>query len=67
MTGLFGRGPRRNTVSRAFWLDLANSGRRLPIATHLILHEHADPDAILVDGTRLAAVMSEAADRFRSP
>lgn len=54
-------------MSRRFFLDLAASGRRVPIATHLVLHEQADPDAILVNGRRLASVMSETARRFDSP
>ena len=48
-------------------LELARSGRRMPIATHLVLHEKSDPEAILIDGERLAAVMLETAERFGNP
>jgi uroporphyrinogen-III decarboxylase len=54
-------------MKREFYLDLAKSGRRLPIATHLVLHEKADPEAILLSGPRMAAVMAETARRFESP
>jgi uroporphyrinogen-III decarboxylase len=54
-------------MQRSFYLDLAASGRRLPIATHLVLHEEDDPQAILLDGKRLAQVMISTARRFESP
>jgi uroporphyrinogen-III decarboxylase len=54
-------------MKREFYLDLARSGRRLPIATHLVLHEKADPEAILLSGPRMADVMAETARRFASP
>jgi len=54
-------------MSRQFYLELAATGRRVPIAAHLVLHERPDPEAILVDGARLAGVMAETADRFHSP
>lgn len=54
-------------MERSFYLELAASGKRLPVATHLVLHEHADADAILLDGERLASVMTETARRFASP
>lgn len=54
-------------MKRDFYLKLAESGKRLPIATHLVLHEKADPEAILLDGKRMAEVMSETAHRFGSP
>jgi len=54
-------------MSRQFFLDLAASGKRVPVATHLVLHESPDPEAVLVDGKRLAAVMTETAYRFGSP
>ena len=54
-------------MDRSFYFDLAASGKRLPVATHLVLHEHDDPEAILLDGARLAAVMIETARRFDSP
>lgn len=39
----------------------------MPIGTHLMLHAHEDPEAILLDGPQLGAVVAEAADRFRTP
>jgi uroporphyrinogen-III decarboxylase len=54
-------------MQRSFYLDLAATGKRLPVATHLVLHEKEDPQAILLDGESLAAVMVETARRFDSP
>src|SRR5208283_4636087 len=54
-------------VDKSFYIDLAREGRRLPIITHMVLHEKEDPDSILLDGERLAAVMLEAAERFDNP
>ncbi len=54
-------------MDRSFYLALAATGKRLPVATHLVLHEKEDPEAILLDGQRLAAVMIETARRFDSP
>jgi uroporphyrinogen-III decarboxylase len=54
-------------MERQFYYDLAASGRRIPIATHLVLHERPDPEAVLFDGKRLAEVTAEAARRFGSP
>jgi uroporphyrinogen-III decarboxylase len=52
-------------MHRSFYLGL--SGRRLPVATHLVLHENPEPEAILLDGRRLAEVLVETARRFDSP
>jgi len=54
-------------MDRGFYLGLAEAGLRMPIGTHLVLHEHPDPDAIVRDGERLGRVVEEAARRFRSP
>lgn len=54
-------------MDRQFYLDMAREGRRFPIATHLVLHEEADPEAILIDGGRLAQVMRKTAYRFECP
>ena len=54
-------------MERSFYLELAATGKRLPVATHLVLHEKLDPEAILLDGKRLAEVMIETARRFDSP
>ena len=50
-----------------FYIDLARAGRCLPIATHLVLHEKKNPEAVLLNGTLMAAVMQEAAERFNNP
>ncbi len=52
--------------SRIF-LDLAASGHRSPIGTHLVLHTKPDADAILLEGPRLGGVAVETAERFRTP
>lgn len=54
-------------MDRDFYLHQAASGLRLPIGTHLILHEHPDHEAIAQDGGRLGRVVEEAARRFRVP
>ena len=54
-------------MNRDLFLNLAREGHCLPIGTHLVLHEQPDPDAILLDGERLGAVVIEAARRFRTP
>jgi len=54
-------------MDRRFYLDLAASGLRMPIGTHLVLHQHPDPEAIVLDGRRLGAVVEEAARQFGSP
>jgi uroporphyrinogen-III decarboxylase len=52
---------------RQYYLDLAASGLRMPIGTHLVLHEHADHETLPNDGRRLGGVIEEAALRFRCP
>ncbi len=54
-------------MDRQFYLGLAESGLRMPIGTHLVLHEHADPEVIVRDGQRLGKVVEEAALRFHCP
>ncbi len=54
-------------MSRQLYLDLAARGLRMPIGTHLVLHGHADPKAIELDGRRLGAVVLETAERFSTP
>jgi uroporphyrinogen-III decarboxylase len=54
-------------MTRQCYLDWAAGELRVPIAADLILHERKDPQAALFDGGRLAAVMTETADRFRIP
>jgi len=54
-------------MQRQFYLDLAKKGLRVPIGTHMILHEKADHDTIIHYGDRLGAVMIEAAQYYKSP
>jgi len=54
-------------MNRKYYLDLAASGLRMPIGTHLVLHEHPDHEEIVHDGGRLGRVVEEAARRFRIP
>lgn len=54
-------------MDRSFYLELAASGHRAPVAADLVLHEKSDPQAIKHDGARLGAVIAEAARRYDSP
>lgn len=54
-------------MKRNFYLDLAALGLRMPIGTHLVLHQYTDPEAILLDGRRLGEVLVETAERFKTP
>jgi len=54
-------------MSREFYLDLARKKHRVPVGTHLALHRHADPEAVMLDGNRLGAVIAEAAAQFATP
>ena len=54
-------------MDRSTYLNWAASKLRMPIGTHLILHEHPDADQIIRDGRKLGAVVEEAARRFRTP
>jgi hypothetical protein len=54
-------------MDRSFYLDLAASGLRMPIGTHLVLCEQADPAAVALDGQKLGRVVEAAARRFRTP
>ena len=54
-------------MERSYYLELAESGLRMPIGTHLVLHEHADAEAILLEGERLGSVVEEAARTFGAP
>jgi uroporphyrinogen-III decarboxylase len=54
-------------MERSFYLDLAADGLRMPIGADLVLHEHDDPEAILLDGQRLGQVIAETARRYRTP
>ncbi len=54
-------------MSRAYFLELAARNLRMPIGADLVLHQHPDPAAILVDGPRLGDVIAEAAVSFGTP
>lgn len=54
-------------MDRSVYLDLAHHGLRMPIGTHLVLHEQEDPGAIELDGPRLGAIVAATAARFRTP
>ncbi len=54
-------------MNRSYYLDLAQSGLRMPIATHLVLHEHPDHETIMLDGPRLGGVVEESAREFGAP
>ena len=54
-------------MDRQYYLDLAAGGMRMPIGTHLVLHEHGDHADIVLDGKRLGQVVVESARRFGMP
>lgn len=54
-------------MQRERYLDLAARGLRMPIGTDLLLHEQADPEAVMHDGAALGAVVVEAARRYGTP
>lgn len=54
-------------MNRNYYIDLAGKGLRAPVGAHLVLHTHADHDAIILDGKRLGDVIAETAARFNCP
>lgn len=54
-------------MDRSYYLYLAQSGLKMPIATDLVLHEQPDHKSVVRDGRRLGEVMVEAASRYRTP
>ena len=54
-------------MDRNYYLELAKAGLRMPIGTHLVLHEDPDHAAIELDGERLGMVAAKAAARFNTP
>ena len=54
-------------MDRGHYLRWAAAGLRMPIGTHLILHEHQDAGEIIQDSARLGGLVAEAAQRFRTP
>jgi len=54
-------------MKRTYYLDLAAAGLRMPVGTHLVLHEHDQIKEILADGEKLGRILEESARRFRTP
>ena len=54
-------------MERSFYLDLAATGHRAPIGTHLVLHTRKDADSVILDGPVLGGVVAETAERFQTP
>ena len=54
-------------MQREFYLNLANSGLRMPIGADLVLHERVNPEVIARDGWALGKVVEETARRYRTP
>lgn len=54
-------------MAREFFLSLAAQQLRMPIGVDLVLHRHADHEAIVLDGERLGRVIAEAAEAFGVP
>jgi len=54
-------------MKRDYYTSLARSGLRMPIGTHLLLHQQEDVGAVLLDGVRLGKVIEETARCFRTP
>lgn len=54
-------------MERSYYLGLAEAGLRMPIGTHLVLHEAPDHEAIVLDGERLGDVVVRTAGRFNTP
>jgi hypothetical protein len=50
-----------------YFRALAARGLRTPIGTDLVLHERPDPEAVRLDGNRLAGAVGEAAERYGTP
>lgn len=54
-------------MDRSLYLKFAADGLRMPIGTDMLLHEHDDAEAILLDGRRLGMIARDAAARYRTP
>ena len=54
-------------MDRQFYIALARSGLRMPIGADLVLHEQANPTAIVIDGQALGKVVEETARRYGTP
>lgn len=54
-------------MDRQYYLDLAASDLRMPMGTDLVLHEYADPHAILASGKQLGMILEQTANRLKTP
>jgi uroporphyrinogen-III decarboxylase len=54
-------------LERSYYINLANSGLRMPIGSDLTLHEKSNTDEILHDGILLGKVIEETARKYNSP
>lgn len=53
-------------MNRAYFMDMAAKGSCIPLATHLVLHEKENAEALLLAGKELGKVVEEASKRFGS-
>jgi uroporphyrinogen-III decarboxylase len=54
-------------MDRSYYINLANSGLKMPIGTDLVLHDRPNPEEIKLDGQLLGQVVEEAARRYHTP
>jgi uroporphyrinogen-III decarboxylase len=54
-------------MDRQFYLNLAAAGLGMPIGADVVLHDKADPEAVLSDGEQLGKLIEETAARYGTP
>jgi hypothetical protein len=54
-------------LDRAFYLELAAQGLRMPIGTDLVLNEEREPEKVRLDGAALGQVVARSARRWKTP
>jgi hypothetical protein len=54
-------------LDRAFYLELAAQGLRMPIGTDLVLNEEREPEKVRIDGAALGQVVARSARRWKTP
>ena len=54
-------------MEKNFYINLANSGLKMPIGADLVLHEKGDSVKYLNDGKLLGKVLEETARRYKTP
>lgn len=54
-------------MGKELYLELAARGHRVPIGTHLVLHQQSEPERVLLDAVALGGVVAETARRFDTP